>query len=169
MPTKLTKRNLPAKVTGESNRASVDVQFATEASALPAAKMIRQWAQAALDGVEGRSELTVRIVDEAESAELNHTYRHVSGPTNVLSFPFEAPGPLRISLLGDVVICAPVVEREAREQGKPAEAHWAHMVVHGTLHLLGYDHQEEGDASRMESEERQILAALGFPDPYADT
>ncbi len=87
----------------------------------------------------------------------------------MLSFPFEAPAPLEISLLGDVVICAPVVAMEAREQNKTREAHWAHMVVHGTLHLLGYDHLNDDDAARMESEERRILAKLGFTDPYLES
>ena len=88
--------------------------------------------------------------------------------TNVLSFPFESPIPLPVRLLGDLVICAEVVAHEAKSQGKPLLAHWAHMVVHGTLHLLGYDHIEEAEAEHMEQLERNILAALGYPDPYAD-
>ncbi len=143
--------------------------MASQAHALPSVAQLRTWAEAALSETEGSPEVTVRIVDEAESAELNRTYRHVAGPTNVLSFPFEAPAPLEISLLGDVVICAPVVAMEAREQNKAPEAHWAHMVVHGTLHLLGYDHLNDDDAERMESEERRILAKLGFTDPYLES
>ena len=143
--------------------------MASEARGLPSVAQLRAWAEAALSGIEGGPEVTIRIVDEAESAELNRTYRHVAGPTNVLSFPFEAPAPLEISLLGDVVICAPVVAMEAREQNKTQEAHWAHMVVHGTLHLLGYDHLNDDDAARMESEERRILAKLGYTDPYLES
>lgn len=146
--------------------ANIDVQIASQAHGLPTVAQLKTWAQATLSEANGNTELTVRIVDETESAELNRTYRHVSGPTNVLSFPFQDPEHVPLPLLGDVVICAPVVLTEAREQSKTVEAHWAHMVVHGTLHLLGYDHQNEGDATRMEFEERRILAELGFDDPY---
>jgi len=146
--------------------AKIEVQIASQARGLPTVAQLQRWAQAALCMTGGSPELTVRIVDEAESAELNRTYRRAPGPTNVLSFPFESPKQAQLSLLGDVVICAPVVEKEAREQNKTAEAHWAHMVVHGTLHLLGYDHRDDSDAARMESEERRVLAELGFSDPY---
>jgi probable rRNA maturation factor len=101
--------------------------------------------------------VTVRLVDEAESRELNHTYRGKDKPTNVLSFPFEAPPGLELPLLGDLVICRQVVEAEAVEQGKPLMAHWAHMVVHGSLHLLGYDHIEDEEAEEMEQLERDIM------------
>lgn len=158
-------------------RAKIDVQIASSAADLPGTDALTGWAQAALAGacpgpragVEGDPELTLRIVDEAESAELNRTYRNTGGPTNVLSFPFEAPELVNLPLLGDVVICAPVVAREAREQNKAPAAHWAHMVVHGTLHLLGYDHGSDEEAEQMESEERRILADLGFDDPYAES
>ena len=124
------------------------------------------------------AELGIRIVDEVESAELNQTYRDKPGPTNVLSFPFEMPDlpegfatdeedEISANLLGDLVICAPVVAREAAEQGKPEVVHWAHMVVHGMLHLLGYDHLEPAESAEMEEQERQILAGLGIVDPYA--
>lgn len=161
------KRNLPEKIVGGTTNANVNVQIASRAHGLPSAAQLKVWAQAALSGMEGVPELTVRVVDEAESAELNRTFRRVSGPTNVLSFPFEPPSPVQMSLLGDVVICAPVVEMEAQEQNKIVDAHWAHMVIHGTLHLMGYDHENDVDAARMESEERRILAGLGFSDPYA--
>ena len=147
-------------------QAKVEVQIASQAQGLPSVAQIQCWAQAALSRAGGTPELTVRVVDEAEGGRLNRIYRKASGPTNVLSFPFESPKQVQLSLVGDVVICAPVVEREAREQNKTTEAHWAHMVVHGTLHLLGFDHQCENDATRMESEERRILAELGFSDPY---
>ncbi len=161
------KRNRPEKIVGGTTKVNVNVQIASRAHGLPSAAQLKVWAQAALSGMEGIPELTVRVVDEAESAELNRTFRRVSRPTNVLSFPFEPPSPVQMSLLGDVVICAPVVEMEAQEQNKIVDAHWAHMVIHGTLHLMGYDHENDVDAARMESEERRILAGLGFSDPYA--
>jgi probable rRNA maturation factor len=111
----------------------------------------------------------LRVVDDDESAALNSRYRGRNGPTNVLSFRAESPAGRSAELLpiGDVVICAGVVAREAREQGKPLTAHWAHMVVHGTLHLQGYDHDNDRDAAAMEARERVLLADLGFPDPYS--
>jgi probable rRNA maturation factor len=132
---------------------------------VPAESLFRRWAAAAAES-EPHAELSIRIVDEAESAELNQTYRHKTGPTNVLSFPCEVPVGVPHDLLGDLVICAPVVEREAQEQGKLAEAHWAHMVVHGVLHLLGYDHLQDDEAMQMESMEIEILSGLGYPNPY---
>ncbi len=139
---------------------------------VPQVREIRRWALAALEGADVRGELTVRIVGEEESAALNERYRGKAGPTNVLAFPgADAPGvdaDGELAPLGDLVICAPVVAREAREQGKSLAAHWAHMVVHGALHLLGYDHDTEPAADSMEGRERQILAVLGFPDPYGD-
>jgi len=148
----------------------LDLQVACVAAELPAREAFEAWAAAALAGEDrDAAELTIRIVDAAESAELNRRYRHRSGPTNVLSFPFEAPPGIELPLLGDLVICAPVVAREAAGQGKPAAAHWAHMVVHGILHLLGYDHLEEEEAAGMEALETAILARIGYPDPYRET
>jgi probable rRNA maturation factor len=144
----------------------LDLQIASDASGLPAEDDFRRWVEAALAGRRGEAELTVRVVDEAESAELNGTYRHKQGPTNVLSFPFAAPPGVALPLLGDIVICAPVVAREAAEQGKAAAAHWAHMTVHGCLHLLGYDHIDPAEAEIMESLERDVLSGLGYADPY---
>lgn len=146
----------------------VDVQIACADRGLPEPGELRTWARAALAAEVADSDLTLRVVDLAEGRRLNETYRAASGPTNVLSFPFEAPPGVGIALLGDVIICAPVVAREACEQGIAARAHWAHMVVHGLLHLQGYDHQRRDEAERMESRERQILARLGFSDPYAE-
>ncbi|WP_426152475.1 rRNA maturation RNase YbeY [Pseudomonas sp. DC3000-4b1] len=135
----------------------------------PSEARFRQWCELALRQRSGDSELTIRIVDEAEGQDLNRTYRQRDYPTNVLSFPADVPDDmLDIPLLGDLVICAAVVEREAQEQGKTAEAHWAHMVIHGCLHLLGYDHLEDEEAEEMEGLERELLAELGFPDPYAE-
>ncbi len=112
------------------------------------------------------AELTVRIVDTEESHQLNHDYRGKDKPTNVLSFPFEAPPGMELDLLGDLIIRCQVVEKEAEEQNKPLLAHWAHMVVHGSLHLLGYDHIEDDEAEEMESLETEIMQTMGFEDPY---
>jgi probable rRNA maturation factor len=143
----------------------IEVQFAVEANALPSEKQLLRWAEASLQPDTAEGEVTIRLVDEAESAELNESYRHKTGATNVLSFPYETPE-LDVPLLGDLVICVPVVAQEAAAQGKPVEAHWAHMVVHGMLHLQGYDHLNDADAQEMEAEESRILAALGYDDPY---
>ena len=145
----------------------IDLQIACEQeSGLPTAEQIEQWATAAVQPKSDEVEMTVRIVDEAESHELNLNYRGKDRPTNVLSFPFECPDEVELPLLGDLVICRQVVEREAQEQDKPVMAHWAHMVVHGSLHLLGYDHIEDDEAEEMESLETQIMTGLGFADPY---
>ena len=128
---------------------------------------MRRWATAALRNERETTELSVRIVDEQESAALNQQYRGKSGATNVLSFPFDAVTPEPLPILGDLVICAPVVIREAQQQNKPAEAHWAHMCVHGVLHLLGYDHAGDRDAEVMEALETTILLDMGFPAPYS--
>lgn len=145
----------------------IDLQIACEQeSGLPTAEQIEQWATAAVQPQSDEVEITVRIVDEAESHELNLNYRGKDRPTNVLSFPFECPDEVELPLLGDLVICRQVVEREAQEQDKPLMEHWAHMVVHGSLHLLGYDHIEDDEAEEMESLETQIMIGLGFADPY---
>lgn len=147
----------------------LDLQLATSAC-VPSIQDLQQWLHVALAraGYQQDSELTIRLVDEAESQQLNRDYRGKDYPTNVLSFPFEAPPGIDLPLLGDLVICAPVVLREAAEQGKSAQAHWAHMVVHGSLHLLGFDHINEVEAEEMEALERDIMAQLGFADPYQD-
>ncbi|MGP1572531.1 MULTISPECIES: rRNA maturation RNase YbeY [Aggregatibacter] len=145
----------------------IDLQIACEQeTGLPTAEQIEQWATAAVQPQSDEVEMTVRIVDEAESHALNLNYRGKDRPTNVLSFPFECPDEVELPLLGDLVICRQVVEREAQEQEKPLMAHWAHMVVHGSLHLLGYDHIEDDEAEEMESLETQIMTGLGFADPY---
>jgi probable rRNA maturation factor len=147
----------------------LEIQQVTTASAgLPTEAEFRRWVEAALPRNHDPAELVIRIVDEAESGRLNRDYRGKEGPTNVLSFPFEAPPGIELPLLGDLVICVQVVLREAAEQDKDSRAHWAHMVVHGVLHLLGYDHQDDAQAQRMEGLERDILEGLGFSDPYAD-
>jgi probable rRNA maturation factor len=145
----------------------LSLQYGTDRAGLPATSTIRRWARAALHGmIRSRLALGVRIVGAAESATLNRRFRRRRGPTNVLSFPFEPPSGLRSDLLGDLVICAPVVRREARQQQKPLRAHWAHMVVHGILHLRGYDHRKRHDATVMEKKEIRILRDLGFANPY---
>ena len=144
----------------------IDLQLALpESSSLPSEAQITHWATAAVQGDES-VEICARIVDLDESQELNRDYRGKDKPTNVLSFPFEAPEHIDLNLLGDLVLCAPVIEQEAREQGKTLEAHWAHMIVHGTLHLQGYDHIEDDEAEAMEQLEIRILGGLGFANPY---
>ncbi len=146
---------------------AVDVQLADAAAQPPSRQALVRWAKAAWRSDEDR-EVVVRVTGEAESRQLNHAYRGKDRATNVLSFPFEAPPGMDIRHIGDLVICAPVVAREASEQRKPLEAHWAHMVVHGMLHLQGYDHETEADADEMEALETDILVGLGYPAPYAD-
>lgn len=145
----------------------LDLQIAVEAPGLPGEEEFQRWVGAAL-GDREEAQLTIRITDEAEIRELNRSYRHQDKPTNVLSFPFEAPPGVDIPLLGDIIICAAVVAREAAEQGKPEKAHWAHMVIHGTLHLLGYDHIEEAEAEVMEGLEIALLTGLGYANPYQE-
>lgn len=145
----------------------LDLQLAVESEdGLPSLEDIQLWLSSVVTKFQPQAEVTVRIVDEQESHQLNHDYRGKDKPTNVLSFPFEAPPGMEIDLLGDLVICRQVVEREAIEQNKPLMAHWAHMVVHGSLHLLGYDHIEDDEAEEMESLETEIMQGMGFEDPY---
>ena len=145
----------------------LDLQIAVENEQdLPTYEDISLWLNSTLAKFQPQAEVTVRVVDEPESQELNHDYRGKDKPTNVLSFPFEAPPGIDIDLLGDLVICKQVVEREAIEQNKPLISHWAHMVVHGCLHLLGYDHLEDQEAEEMESLETEIMESMGYSDPY---
>lgn len=145
----------------------LDLQIAcADSQGLPAEADFQQWLEAVLPQFQEVSEVTIRVVDKAESHELNLTYRGKDKPTNVLSFPFEAPPEIELPLLGDLIICRQVVEQEAVEQEKALLAHWAHMVVHGSLHLLGYDHIVDDEAEEMESIETEIMQSLGYPDPY---
>ena len=145
----------------------LDLQIAVEnEQGLPTEQDIQLWLDKTIPPFQENAELTVRIVDTKESHQLNHEYRGKDKPTNVLSFPFEAPPGIELDLLGDLIICRQVVEKEAEEQNKPLLAHWAHMVVHGSLHLLGYDHIEDDEAEEMESLETEIMQAMGFEDPY---
>ncbi|ALU44366.1 MULTISPECIES: rRNA maturation RNase YbeY [Pseudoalteromonas] len=146
----------------------VDLQVACEFTNLPSAEQFQLWAEKALLAYKEEAEVTIRIADEAESQELNSQYRGKDKPTNVLSFPFEAPPGIELPLVGDLIICPQVVFREAEEQEKTFHDHFAHMVVHGCLHLLGFDHINEQDADEMESLEKEFLADLGIADPYRD-
>lgn len=173
--------------------ADVDVQYASEEPDLPDKEILTHWVNVALQyqiptdspyprgnpntvlpdqippapsQTEKLVELTIRIVDEAEARQLNEKWRQCPKPTNVLSFPFEVPPYVDIPLLGDIIICAPLVAFEAQQQHKSLHAHWAHLVIHGTLHLLGYDHISEQQAQVMENIEIRVLHDLGYPNPY---
>ena len=159
----------------------INVQYATDKSLAPEASLIRKWAKKALAEkilrtaqakplITKSAEMTIRIVDKKESAKLNANYRHKNKPTNVLSFPFDLPKEAfkNSPLLGDIIICAEVVNQEAQEQHKSPHAHWAHMVIHGVFHLLGFDHQTKRDAKVMESLEIKIMQTLGFANPYEE-
>jgi probable rRNA maturation factor len=153
-------------------RVSVDLQIACPVDSIPPETEVREWLeqtfQAGRPDAAGTSEVSVRIVDEIESRELNKQYRQQDKSTNVLAFPASVIGLPKDAgeLLGDLVICAPLVEQEAREQGKSASGHWGHLLVHGMLHLLGYDHETSSQAAEMESMEKRILADRGVDDPY---
>jgi probable rRNA maturation factor len=146
----------------------VDVQFAVDGDDLPSEAEIRKWARAAWQGVDDPADVVVRITGEDESHRLNLEYRGMDKPTNVLSFPFDPVPEVEFHHVGDLLICAPVVAREAHEQGKSMAAHWAHMVVHGMLHLQGFDHVRTHEAEEMEALETLILTQMGYPAPYPD-
>ncbi len=148
---------------------TLDLQLAAQSTEnLPQADDFQTWVDATLSKYNKPFELTVRIVDITESQSLNLQYRDKDNPTNVLSFPFEVPDGVDLDLLGDLIICKAVVEQEAAEQNKTLQAHWAHMVIHGCLHLLGFDHISEDEAMEMEGLEIDILAQLGFANPYIE-
>jgi probable rRNA maturation factor len=143
----------------------LQVQRATDSEQLPSDAQFERWVRTAL-AERGEAVLTIRIVDREESSRLNDHYRGRDAATNVLSFPAELPAEVDLPLLGDIVICAPVVVAEANAQNKPVAAHWAHLTIHGVLHLLGFDHQEPGEAAAMESLEISLLDSLGIANPY---
>ncbi|NUS61447.1 MAG: rRNA maturation RNase YbeY [Lysobacter sp.] len=149
-------------------RLDVSVEYATPRLGIPAAVSFRKWVAAALKGRIREADLALRIVGTKEGRALNRHYRGRDYATNVLSFPAELPEGVRLPLLGDIVLCAPVVAREAKEQKKTLAAHYAHLTVHGTLHLLGWDHEDPREAECMEQLERTILAEMGIDDPYAE-
>jgi len=144
----------------------VEIQNMSVNDNVPGNNQFRLWVEAALEKEKDPGELTIRIVNEDEGAALNRDYRGKNGATNVLSFAYENPPGVNANILGDLVICAPVIEREAFEQDKPLSAHWAHMVIHGVMHLRGFDHIEEDQAAQMEARETEILTGLGFNRPY---
>ena|SRR5690606_18036866 len=146
----------------------LSVGYGVPRRGVPAPASFRRWVQAALETRLHRADLAIRVVGEKEGCALNRHYRGKDYATNVLSFPAELPQGVQLPVLGDIVLCAPVIEREAREQGKLPPAHWAHMTVHGVLHLLGLDHADPVEAEAMENLERQILAALHIADPYLE-
>lgn len=147
---------------------TLEVQCIDRSHSVPATEQLQHWVDSVLSDYPKDAEIVIRIVGEQESAELNTQYRGKSGPTNILSFPFNAPPGIELDLLGDLVICAAVVEREAQEQHKKLQDHWAHIVIHGVLHLLGYDHIEEQDAEIMEAKEIAILQSLNIANPYLE-
>lgn len=165
MPTNATKKTKPsrgeaclARAARAAPKLSLAVQYAVEAAGLPTRAQVRKWAKAAL---ASDAEITVRFVGEEEGRSLNRDYRGKDYATNVLSFIYSST-----PVQGDLVICAPVVAREAHEQGKTIEAHYAHLIVHGALHLQGFDHEVDAEAQVMEARETEIVIKLGYPDPY---
>ena len=146
----------------------LSVSYALPRKGLPAPASFRKWAEATLQERLRRVDLAIRLVGEREGKALNRHYRGKDYATNVLSFPAELPEEVKVKMpvLGDIVMCAPVIAREAREQGKDLPAHYAHLTVHGILHLLGWDHENDREADAMETLEREILATMGFDDPY---
>ncbi len=146
----------------------LDIQIATEATDYPTEQQFQQWVDAVLTDQSVDSEIVIRLVDDTESAELNQQYRHKSGSTNILSFPFDAPEGIDMDLLGDLVMCAPLIAEEARQQNKLLLHHWAHITIHGVLHLLGYNHIEDDEAEEMESLEINILNKLNIANPYQE-
>lgn len=170
-PKQTTFTAAPASV-----KVRIDLQFSNSLNSvkktLPSKKQISAWVSSALNKQTNRAlshaELSIRVVDEIESAEFNQHYRQKKSATNVLSFPADLPECVDSPLLGDLLICAPVLEQEALQQHKTRDAHWAHIIIHGTLHLLGYDHIKETDANIMESLEINILNTLNYPNPYQE-
>lgn len=144
----------------------IEVQVVFTSPGQPDKADIQQWVDAALADYDQDTEVVVRIVDVHESAQLNKQFRHKPGPTNILSFPADIPEGIGLNLLGDLVVCAPVVEREALEQQKSLSHHWAHIIIHGVLHLRGYDHIKDDEAEAMEAKEIAILQKLNISNPY---
>jgi probable rRNA maturation factor len=146
----------------------LEIQLATSYADYPSEQQFQLWVDTVLQEDDQDSEIVIRLVDDQESAELNQQYRHKQGPTNILSFPFEAPDGLDTDLLGDLVICAPLIALEALQQNKQLFDHWAHITIHGVLHLLGYDHIDDAEAEEMEALEIKILSRLNINNPYLE-
>jgi probable rRNA maturation factor len=146
----------------------LDFQMVSESKQLPAQGLFKKWVDTVLQDESQNSEIVIRIVDEQEMIQFNVQYREKTGSTNILSFPFDPPEGVDSDLLGDLLICAPVIEAEARQQNKQLEHHWAHMVVHGVLHLIGYNHIDELEAEEMEALEIKILRSIKIDDPYEE-
>lgn len=171
-----TPKKTTLKTAATSVKVRIDLQFSDSLNPVkktfPSKKQISAWVSSALTKQKNRplahAELSIRVVDEMESAEFNQHYRQKKSATNVLSFPAELPECVESALLGDLLICAPVLEQEAIQQNKTLDAHWAHIIIHGTLHLLGYDHIKVSDANIMENLEINILNTLNFPNPYQE-
>ena len=144
----------------------VDLQVACDNKHVPSEENFQMWVNTALSQYNKDFELTIRLVNIEESQQLNSQYRSKDKPTNVLSFPFEVPEGIELDLLGDLIVCSDVVEKEAKDQNKPLLAHWAHMIIHGCLHLLGYDHINADEADEMEAIEIRLMAELGHKNPY---
>lgn len=153
---------------------TIDLINACTDSMLPSDQKFQQWTESAMTAVSAvqdttvadNTELSIRLVDEAESAFLNESFRQKQGATNILSFPFAGIKGTDINLLGDIAICAPLVKKEAAEQNKSIESHWAHLTIHGVLHLYGYDHEKDATAEQMEALEISIMDSLGYSNPY---
>lgn len=150
----------------KEKRLSITVQKIVTNTFTPSRYFLQKWVNQALAKRTAANEVNIRLVSKRESAELNHTYRYKKGPTNILSFPFEPPPQVYSNLLGDLVICPALVNQQAKQQGKTRLAHWAHLVIHGCLHLIAYDHQNAKDAHKMESLEIELLEDLGYENPY---
>ncbi|WP_342146881.1 rRNA maturation RNase YbeY [Rickettsiella endosymbiont of Aleochara curtula] len=150
----------------KEKRIKITIQALTSNTFIPSRYFLQRWVNKALSKQVGTNAVNIRLVSKKESAALNSTYRHKNGPTNILSFPFEPPPGVSSAFLGDLVICAPLVNQQAKQQAKTPLTHWAHLVIHGCLHLIGYDHVHDKDATKMETLEIQLLEDLGYENPY---
>ncbi|WP_342228065.1 rRNA maturation RNase YbeY [Rickettsiella endosymbiont of Rhagonycha lignosa] len=150
----------------KEKRIKITIQIIASNTFIPSRYFLQRWVNKALAKQIGPNEVNIRLVSKKESASLNKTYRHKKGPTNILSFPFEPPPEVSSNFLGDLVICAALVNQQAKQPAKNRLAHWAHLIIHGCLHLIGYDHIHDKDASKMETIEIQILKELGYENPY---
>ena len=146
----------------------LDIQIVSESKQIPTQYLFQQWINTVLTDNNQDSEIVIRVVDEAEMIQFNEQYRHKRGATNILSFPFDSPEGIESNLLGDLLVCAPVVEKEALQQKKKLEHHWAHLIVHGVLHLLGYDHVDDNEAEEMEALEIKMLIKIKIKNPYEE-